>query len=491
MKIKLDKNNIQWGVTAFLVLAAGALVIMLGTHLKSIFGAIKMLFGILAPIIYGLFIAYLLNPIMKFLEEKVILGLICKKLQYTPSEKVRKIFRLVSVILSLLFMLACIYGLIALLVPQLIDSVVNLVNSFPRYVTTVRQYMERLFQNDPELESNAVQVFEKVASSLENWINNSFLPKINEVMASFSSRIMDFLSIIKNFLIGSIISIYFLNGKEGFIARGKRVLYAAAGDPSFANNVLRDLRYVNRTFGGFFLGKIIDSAIIGVICYVCTSIMKIPYSLLVSVIVGITNIIPFFGPFIGAVPCALLIFLVSPLKCLYFIIFIIVLQQVDGNLIGPKILSNSTGLSSFMVVVAILVGGGLFGFVGLIIGVPLFAVICQLASNLLNSRLEKKKLPKVVDDYLGMDHLDIETKQPARGQDGYSDTQLFHYGVRGRKLEDPDTDDEILPAYTIKKSRLFQADDNSLDDSIIITEENFEEIEDVTAETAFEEENDE
>ena len=213
MKIKLDKKNIQWGITAFLVLAAGALVIILGTHLSSIFGAVKAIFVILAPIIYGLFIAYLLNPIMKFLEEKVIHGFICEKLQYTPSEKVDKIIRLVSVILSLLIMVACIYGLLALLVPQLINSIINLTNSFPRYVTTVRQYMMRLFQDDPELESTAVQMFEKITASLENWINNSFLPKFNEIMATFSSQILDFLSVIKNFLIGSISSIYFLNGK--------------------------------------------------------------------------------------------------------------------------------------------------------------------------------------------------------------------------------------------------------------------------------------
>ena len=491
MKIKLDKKNIQWGITAFLVLAAGALVIILGTHLSSIFGAVKAIFVILAPIIYGLFIAYLLNPIMKFLEEKVIHGFICEKLQYTPSEKVDKIIRLVSVILSLLIMVACIYGLLALLVPQLINSIINLTNSFPRYVTTVRQYMMRLFQDDPELESTAVQMFEKITASLENWINNSFLPKFNEIMATFSSQILDFLSVIKNFLIGSIISIYFLNGKEGFIARGKRVLYAVAGEPEMANNILRDLRYVNRTFGGFFLGKIIDSVIIGIICYVCTSILKIPYALLVSVIVGITNIIPFFGPFIGAVPCALLILLVSPLKCLYFIIFIIILQQVDGNLIGPKILSNSTGLSSFMVVVAILVGGGLFGFIGLIIGVPLFAVICQLASNLMSSRLKKKKLPEALEDYMDMDHIDSETKLPAKCEGNCNDTQLFHYGVRGRKLEDPDTDDEILPAYTIRKSQMTDEENAILEESVIITEDNFEEIEDVTAEDMTEKESNE
>lgn len=481
MKIKLDKKNIQWGITAFLVLAAGVLVIMLGTHLSSIFGAVRTIFTILAPIIYGLVIAYLLNPVMKFLEEKVFLGFICHKLQYKPSEKVEKIIRLVSVVLSLLFMVACIYGLLALLVPQLINSIINLTNSFPRYVTTVRQYMMRLFQDNPELESDAMQMFEKVAASLENWINNSLLPKINEIMASFSSQLIDFLSVIKNFLIGAIISIYFMNGKEGFIARGKRILYAVVGEPEMANSILRDLRYVNRTFGGFFLGKIIDSVIIGVICYVCTSILKIPYALLVSVIVGITNIIPFFGPFIGAVPCALLILLVSPLKCLYFIIFIIVLQQVDGNLIGPKILSSSTGLSSFMVVVAILVGGGLFGFVGLIIGVPLFAVICQLASNLINSRLKKKKLPENVEAYMDMDHIDPESKLPAKCVGSCNDTQLFHYGVRGRKLEDPDTDDEILPAYTIRKSQLRDEDNTILEEPVIITEDNFEEIEDVTA----------
>ncbi len=482
MKIKLTKENIQWGVTAFLVLAAGAFVILVGTHLGSIFSAVRMFFGILAPIIYGLFIAYILNPVMKFFEKKVILGFICEKLKIEePSEKLRGAIRLISVILSLLVMVACIYGLIALLVPQLVNSIINLTNSFPRYATNIRQYVVRLFQNNAELENNAMQIYEKLMENLENWINNSLLPGLNDVMASFSSQLMDVLSFIKNFLIGSIISIYFLNGKEKFISRGKRLLYAVAGDPEFANNVLRDLRYVNRTFGGFFLGKIIDSAIIGLICYVCISILQIPYALLVSVIVGITNIIPFFGPFIGAIPCALLIFLVSPLKCLYFVIFVIILQQIDGNLIGPKILSNSTGLSSFMVVVAILVGGGLFGFVGLIIGVPLFAVISQLVSNLLNGRLEKLNLPVDVDEYQDMDHMNIHTRRPESKKDVGGDSQLFHYGIRGRKLEDPDTDDEILPAYTIKKSHV-HFEDLDITAARKITEDAFETIQDVAAE---------
>lgn len=484
MKIKLKKTHIQWGLTAFLVIAASVCVFILASHLGSIFGAIKTMFGILMPIIYGAFIAYILNPVMKFIENIVVLGFICKKLDLHPSEKVRRFIRLGSVILSLLFMMACIYGLIALLVPQLVNSIINLTNSFPRYATNIREYLVKLFQNNPDLENSAVDALETMTANLQNWINNSFMPRLNEFMASFSSQIMDFLSVIKNFLIGSIISIYFLNGKEEFIARGKRFLYAVVGDPEFANNILRDLRYVNRTFGGFFLGKIIDSAIIGVICYICTSILKMPYALLVSVIVGITNIIPFFGPFIGAVPSALLIFLVSPIQCLYFIIFIIILQQLDGNLIGPKILSNSTGLSSFMVVVAILVGGGLFGFVGLIIGVPMFAVICQLVTNTMNHLLEKNHMPLDVNDYKDMNHMDVDSRTPRRGRDCRQDPELFHYGIRGRRLADPDTDDEILPAYTIKKSRIVADEDVFAEEPVIIAEDKFEQIQDVAADDA-------
>ncbi len=487
MKIKLKKTHIQWGITAFLVIAASVCVFILASHLGSIFGAIKTMIGILMPIIYGAFIAYILNPVMKFIENIVVLGFICKKFDFHPSEKVRRFIRLGSVILSLLFMMACIYGLIALLVPQLVNSIINLTNSFPRYATNIREYLVKMFQNNPDLENSAVDALETVTANLQNWINNSFMPRLNEFMASFSSQIMDFLSVIKNFLIGSIISMYFLNGKEEFIARGKRFLYAVVGDPEFANNILRDLRYVNRTFGGFFLGKIIDSAIIGAICYICTSILKMPYALLVSVIVGITNIIPFFGPFIGAVPSALLIFLVSPIQCLYFIIFIIILQQLDGNLIGPKILSNSTGLSSFMVVVAILVGGGLFGFVGLIIGVPMFAVICQLITNAMNHLLEKNHMPQDVNDYKDMNHMDVDTRTPSHGRDRRQDPELFHYGIRGRRLADPDTDDEVLPAYTIKKSRIVADEDVFEEEPVIIAEDKFEQIQDVAADDVQEE----
>mgnify|MGYP000287864072 CR=1 FL=1 len=177
-------------------------------------------------------------------------------------------------------------------------------------------------------------------------------------------ELLDLLVFLKNFLIGAIVSLYILADKEGFIAKAKMAVYAAL-PTKWATFLVHSMRFTHKTFGGFISGKILDSAIIGVLCYVGTSIIGTPYAILVSVIVGVTNVIPFFGPYLGAVPCILLILLVDPIQSLYFLIFILILQQFDGNILGPKILGESTGLSSFMVIVAIMVGGGLFGVPGM------------------------------------------------------------------------------------------------------------------------------
>jgi len=395
-------------------------------------------------------IAYFLNPVMKFLEKDV--GKLCKWRGFEPRERLGKIIRLVCVILSLVFFYACIYALFAMLVPQLMDSIINLINSFPRYAVNIQDWLIQLFRDNPDLESSASGLMETAIEKAESWLN-SLLPRLQDIMKLFSSRVFDILVFLKNAIIGSMISIYFLYGKETFLARGKRLLYACIPRVEIANNILRDLRFVERTFGGFFVGKIIDSAIIGLLCYIGTTLLGIPYALLVSVVVGVTNIIPFFGPFIGAIPCALLILLVNPLKCLYFVIFILVLQQCDGNFIGPKILGNSTGLSSFMVVVAILVGSGFFGVVGMIIGVPLFAVVSQICSNAIERRLKKHQLPLEVEDYDNLNHVDEQTRKPCKdAMQPFDRSQVFRYGVRGNRLSDPDTDDEILPAYIIRKA---------------------------------------
>ena len=195
-----------------------------------------------------------------------------------------------------------------------------------------------------------------------------------------------------NAIIGVIISVYLLFGKENFSMQSKKAVYAMM-KPAHANMLLHLTIKSNEIFGGFIIGKIIDSAIIGVLCFIGLSLLNMPYTLLVSVIVGVTNVIPFFGPYIGAIPSAILIMLQDPKMGIYFIIFILILQQIDGNIIGPKILGNSTGLSAFWVVFSILLGGGLFGFVGMILGVPTFAVIYYVVKMLVDHRLEQKNLP--------------------------------------------------------------------------------------------------
>lgn len=218
------------------------------------------------------------------------------------------------------------------------------------------------------------------------------MPQINAIVKTVSLSMLSFAKAVWNLVIGLIISIYLLASKERFVSQGKKLLYAF-WDTRQANVIMEDFRLIDSTFGGFISGKILDSAIIGVLCFVVVSIMKMPYPMLISVIVGVTNIIPFFGPFIGAVPCALLILMVNPMQCLYFIIFIWILQQFDGNFLGPKILGDSTGLSGFWIIFSITIFSGLMGVPGMILGVPIFAVFYALIKRYVNRSLQKRACP--------------------------------------------------------------------------------------------------
>ena len=246
---------------------------------------------------------------------------------------------------------------------------------------------------------------------VESLLSSQILPQVKTYLsyiASITTGVISAVKMLFNFVIGLIIAIYLLSGKETFVGQGKKLIYTVL--PSkYGNVVVRSMRIANQMFGGFVSGKILDSAIIGVICYVGLIILGIPYSLLVAVIVGVTNVVPFFGPFIGAVPSVILIALAEPVKGLYFIIFVLVLQQVDGNIIGPKILGDSTGLSSFWVIFAILVGGGLFGFMGMLLGVPTFAVFYCLLREAAAYILRKRKLPEETVDYIRADSVDVKT----------------------------------------------------------------------------------
>lgn len=410
MKNFLEKKYVQIGVTAFCVIAASLLFYFGIFHTASITKGLKAIYNILTPIVYAAAISYVLWPLIRFMEKSIIYR-ICEKKNWKPSEKVRHGIRMICVIVTLLLFFFGIYGLLSMLIPELINSITNIIDNLPRYINNIEKWLTNLLKNYPELEENSSMIFSTVTARAETWLTNDLLPKINLLVASFSTGFMGALVFLKNFLIGAMISIYLLYGKESYVAQGKRLLYCLFSTQT-TNNIIRDLQYVDKTFGGFIIGKVLDSLIIGILCYIGTTILNLPYALLVSVIVGVTNVIPFFGPYIGAVPSAVLILLVNPIQCIYFVIFILLLQQFDGNFLGPKILGGSTGLSSFMVIVAILVGGGLFGIFGMFVGVPACAIICTVIRNGIQSRLEKKKMPIDLESYRDIDHLDAKTLQP-------------------------------------------------------------------------------
>ena len=418
MKFNWDKKYLQWGLTVFLVIAASMLFYFGIFHMETLKKGFGAIYSILTPIIYAAAISYILWPLIRFLETKIIYPL-CEKNDWNPSTTVKKVIRLVGVFAALLVFFTIIYGLLSMLIPEIIRSITNIIDSFPRYIFNIQSWLSDVLKNNSELADSVNLIFKSFTNKAETWMTGDLLPQINDLVRNFSSGFFEILNFLKNFLIGAIISVYLLYGKETYIAHGKLVLYSIFRADT-TNNIIRDLQFVDKTFGGFIVGKIVDSMIIGVLCYIGTTILNLPYALLVSVVVGVTNVIPFFGPYLGAIPSAFLILLVNPIQCVYFVLFIIVLQQFDGNFLGPKILGETTGLSSFMVIVAILVGGGLFGIFGMFIGVPVCAIICTIIRTLIQKRLKAKSLPQDVSEYENIDHLDAETFKPVYREEARS-----------------------------------------------------------------------
>ena len=406
MKFRWDKKYLYWGMTAFSVIAASVLFYYGIFHMPIWLAGVSKIISIINPVIYGAVIAYLLNPLVKWFEKYIYK--FTKKNNVNVTKRMRSVIRLVAIVLSLFLAGLIIYGLLAMLIPEVIASITNIVENFPRYVANVESWITERFSDSSTWDPSILNILDQLSDKLFNWLSEDLLPQLESLVKSFSVGVFGVFKFLYNILIGIIISIYILASKENYAARGKRLLYAFCS-VGLANSIIHNLRFIDEKFGGFFIGKIIDSAIIGVLCYIGTSILNMPYALLISVIVGITNIIPFFGPFLGAIPSILLIFVVSPIKGLYFAIFVLVLQQLDGNFIGPKILGESTGLSSFMVIVAILIGGGLFGVMGMFIAVPFCAVVVAFWQLFVKKRLTEKDLPDDFECYKNLESIHPET----------------------------------------------------------------------------------
>ena len=407
-----DKKYLYWGVTAFCVIACSILFYMALAYLPVIGTALKSLARILSPFIWGLIITYLLAPLYKGLYQGFFLPL-TEKLSGKKKKGSPKLAKALSVLLSIIVFLAMITALVYLIIPQLYSSVETIVNNSPGYIDKLSEWSKNTLANYPELRDFVIEKFEEINTNLFTWVRDTILPGLGSFVSNITAGVYYFLRAVYNIVIGIIVSAYLLSNMETASARAKRLCYCVFG-VEWAEKIRRAIRFTDRTFMGFINGKLLDSAIIGLICYIVCAILKMPYALLVSVIIGVTNIIPFFGPLIGAIPSAFIILLVDPLKALIFVIFIIILQQVDGNIIGPKILGSSIGINGFWVMFSIILGAGLFSFWGMLLGVPVFVVIYTGITILVERKLKKRSLPVDPDDYADLDHIDPVTREPVK-----------------------------------------------------------------------------
>lgn len=404
---KWDKKYLHWGVTAFLVIACAVLFYMALNYISLVGSGIKKLMGILSPFIWGLIITWLIAPMVRTFEKELFMPM-TGKLWKKNEARAKGVAKGFAIMLGEIVFVAVIAALVYLIVPQLYQSIETIVKSSDTYITNLTTWVQTVLNDYPEIESYALDVLSRANESLVSWLQSTLLPELGSFVSSVTAGVYYVLMGVYNLLIGIIASMYILSNLENFSAGAKRWLYSVMTVEN-SKKALDGLKFVNRTFVGFINGKLLDSAIIGLICYVCCSLMKMPYTLLVSVIVGVTNVIPFFGPFIGAIPSGIIILMVSPVKALIFAVFIIILQQVDGNIIGPKILGSTTGINGFWVLFSIIIGAGLFGFWGMLLGVPVFVVIQSLADAGVERRLKNKALPCEVDIYRDMDYIDPVT----------------------------------------------------------------------------------
>lgn len=374
------------GLMIFSVAFGICMLIFCFLRSSVITGFLRKVCSVLTPIFVGIVLSYLTSPlyniVLKWSQEKLGSG----------EDKKKNLPKIIATITCFLAMVLCIYGLLALIIPQVIESVVNLYNQLPEYFRRTESWFQSLGRGDDRMQDVMTAFAEEVNGFLSGFLSNTVVPNMDKIFTSLFTSVKGVVMAFYNLIIGIIAALYLLNFKETLLPQLRKLIYAILPKEEAAG-FLQELRFIDELFGGFITGKLFDSLIIGLLCFIGTTIMQTPYAILVSVIVGITNIIPFFGPFIGAIPTTFIILMIDPKKALFFAIFILCLQQLDGNYIGPKILGNTTGISSFWILFSILLFGGLFGFAGMIIAVPLWALILSAIKRLAEKQLKKKNLP--------------------------------------------------------------------------------------------------
>lgn len=401
------KHYFRMGFTVFLTVAASITFFFVLYRWEEISAMLDVIVTSAQPIIIGLVLTYLLMPVKNFVEAPVLKFLLSKNIK---EEKAKSISRMVAIFGALVFLFIVIAVLIAMMVPALVTSIVGLWDTMPGYVESFVKWIEESGIGSSDFATFVGNTLTNLTGELQNWAKTELLPLAQQYIAQITSGVFSIVKTVLNFLIGIIVVVYVMSIQETLVGQSKKLIYAVF--PAKKGNIIIDtIRKSNKIFGGFIIGKIIDSAIIGVIAYIGCLLMGTPSAFLVAFIVGTTNVIPFFGPFIGAIPSILLVLIQSPIHGLYLAIFILILQQVDGNIIGPKILGEQTGLASFWVLFSILVAGGLFGFFGMLLGVPIFAVIYYISQQVIMYRMQKKNLPTDTERYVDLVYIDEETKE--------------------------------------------------------------------------------
>ncbi|MDE6889182.1 MAG: AI-2E family transporter [Eubacterium sp.] len=383
MKKEDWKKIFYQSLTGFVSLALAILLFFAIQGFGEIRHSFLWLLGVLKPVIYGAVMAYLLKTPCNFLEQRIANIL---------PDKHKKRANALTVLLVLILTFLVIYLLMSMVIPEMVSSTLILVNAVPQKMDEFAKWLTGMLDGNEMLQTYANTAIINVEHNLQDWAKTDLLPTMQGMMGGFADTVGSVVGILYNLLIGIIICIYLLLGRKTFARQGKAVLYAVLKSDR-ADAVMKELQFIDKTFVGFFGGKILDSAIVGLICYVfciiMTFTMGFPNAVLISVIVGVTNVIPYFGPYIGAVPSALLVLISGPVNCIIFIVFIIVLQQFDGNILGPSLLADSVGLTGFWVLFSITLFQGFFGFVGILVGVPVFAVIYDMIRRMVVRGLKK------------------------------------------------------------------------------------------------------
>ena len=389
MRNEKNEKYLKIGITALAVSLISITFYLSASNMRGVNKTLSGLTSILMPFVYGGVLAYVAAPLCNKLE-KLLLGWF--------RGKHEKLAKGLSITLVLLLAVLIVFAIFLLMVPQVINSLTDLVKVLPGQITALRDQIDANMRSHPEYAEQWDRIYGEINAQIDNWVNTGLPETAKTLLSGAVTQVGSVFTIVKNVLIGVIVAAYLLIRRKQLAAQAKLMIHSIFR-PDWVEWIEKEVALADRMFNGFFVGKLLDSAIIGVLCFIGCLIMGFKSSLLIAVIVGVTNIIPFFGPFIGAIPCALLLLLENPVHCLMFVIFILVLQQLDGNVIGPRILGNTTGLASLWVMFGIILFGGIWGISGMIIGVPLMAVIYDIIRQLTRFGLRKRNKENMMDEY--------------------------------------------------------------------------------------------